>query len=376
MIQPGSWLGILGGGQLGRMFTQAAQSMGYRVAVLDPDPSSPGGRISDRHLINQYDDVEGLEELAKISSAVTTEFENVPADSLRLLSDLLPVSPQAEAVEVAQDRIREKTFLNKNEFRVAPYAVFNDADSISHSTQGLVFPGLLKVSRFGYDGKGQLLVNNVVELKRGFEKFGSVPCVFEQFLPLETEVSVIIARNQKGDTAVFPVAENQHHNGILDITIAPARVANNIVSEAKQMALSLAEVLQYQGILCVEFFVLSDGSLVINEIAPRPHNSGHYTMEACSVSQFEQQVRVTSGLPLIEPRQHLPAIMINLLGDLWENGEPDWNRILKDDRVRLHLYGKDEARSGRKMGHLTIVDFDLDQAITLSEEIKTLLEQK
>lgn len=350
--------------------------MGYRVAVLDPDPSSPGGRISDRHLINQYDDVAGLEELAKISSAVTTEFENVPADSLRFLSDLLPVTPQAEAVEVAQDRIREKTFLNKNEFRVAPYAVFNDADSISHSTQGLVFPGLLKVSRFGYDGKGQLLVNNVVELKRGFEKFGSVPCVFEQFLPLEAEVSVIIARNQKGDTAVFPVAENQHHNGILDITIAPARVANNIVSEAKQMALSLAEVLQYQGILCVEFFVLSDGSLVINEIAPRPHNSGHYTMEACSVSQFEQQVRVTSGLPLIEPRQHLPAIMINLLGDLWENGEPDWNRILKDDRVRLHLYGKDEARPGRKMGHLTIVDFDLDQAITLSEEIKTLLEQK
>jgi len=350
--------------------------MGYRVAVLDPDPSSPGGRISDRHLINQYDDVAGLEELAKISSAVTTEFENVPADSLRFLSDLLPVSPQAEAVEVAQDRIREKTFLNKNEFRVAPYAVFNDADSISHPTQGLVFPGLLKVSRFGYDGKGQLLVNNVVELKRGFEKFGSVPCVFEQFLPLEAEVSVIIARNQKGDTAVFPVAENQHHNGILDITIAPARVANNIVSEAKQMALSLAEVLQYQGILCVEFFVLSDGSLVINEIAPRPHNSGHYTMEACSVSQFEQQVRVTSGLPLIEPRQHLPAIMINLLGDLWENGEPDWNRILKDDRVRLHLYGKDEARPGRKMGHLTIVDFDLDQAITLSEEIKTLLEQK
>ena len=376
MIQPGSWLGILGGGQLGRMFTQAAQSMGYRVAVLDPDPSSPGGRISDRHLINQYDDLAGLEELAKISSAVTTEFENVPADSLRFLSNLLPVSPQAEAVEVAQDRIREKTFLNKNEFRVAPYAVFNDAHSISHPTQGLVFPGLLKVSRFGYDGKGQLLVNNVVELKRGFEKFGSVPCVFEQFLPLEAEVSVIIARNQKGDTAVFPVAENQHHNGILDITIAPARVANNIVSEAKQMALSLAEVLQYQGMLCVEFFVLSDGSLVINEIAPRPHNSGHYTMEACSVSQFEQQVRVTSGLPLIEPRQHLPAIMINLLGDLWENGEPDWNRILKDDRVRLHLYGKDEARPGRKMGHLTIVDFDLDQAITLSEEIKTLLEQK
>jgi 5-(carboxyamino)imidazole ribonucleotide synthase len=375
MIQPGSWLGILGGGQLGRMFTQAAQGMGYRVAVLDPDPSSPGGRIADKHLMNEYDDAVGLKDLAKISSAVTTEFENVPADSLRRLSDLLPVCPQAEAVEVAQDRIREKTFLDKNGFRVAPYKVFNDSASITDSIQGLMFPGLLKVSRFGYDGKGQLLIKDTTELKSGFEKLGNVPCVFEQFLPLKAEVSVIIARDQKGDTVVYPVAENKHRNGILDITIAPARIGQTIVAEAKQMALSLAEALRYKGILCVEFFVLSDGALVINEIAPRPHNSGHYTIEACSVSQFEQQVRVTSGLPLIEPRQHFPAVMINLLGDLWENGEPDWDRILKDDRVRLHLYGKDEARSGRKMGHLTIVDSDLDQAINLAEKIKTLLER-
>ena len=376
MIQPGSWLGILGGGQLGRMFTQAAQSMGYRVAVLDPDPSSPGGRISDSHLMTEYDDLDGLKELARFSSAVTTEFENIPADSLRFLSDLLSVSPQAEAVEVAQDRIREKTFLDKHGFRVVPYAIFNDANDLASLPQNLVYPGLLKVSRFGYDGKGQILIKDFTELKAGFEKLGSVPCVFEQFLPLEAEVSVIVARDKMGDTAVFPVAENQHCNGILDITIAPARVADPIVSEAKQIALSLGDVLQYEGVLCVEFFILSDGGLVINEIAPRPHNSGHFSMDACSVSQFEQQVRVTSGLPLIKPRQHTSAVMINLLGDLWENGEPPWGRVLNDDRVRLHLYGKDDARPGRKMGHLTILDKNLDEALILSQQIKTVLGKK
>ncbi|MDC1311019.1 5-(carboxyamino)imidazole ribonucleotide synthase [Burkholderiales bacterium] len=376
MIRPGSWLGILGGGQLGRMFTQAAQSMGYRVVVLDPDPSSPGGRISDSHLMTEYDDLDGLKELARVSSAVTTEFENIPADSLRFLSDLLSVSPQAEAVEVAQDRIREKAFLDKHGFRVVPYTIFNDANDLANLSQRLVYPGLLKVSRFGYDGKGQLLIEDLTELKAGFEKLGGVPCVFEQFLPLEAEVSVIVARDEMGVATVFPVAENQHRNGILDVTIAPARVDNTIVSEAKQIALSLGEVLQYKGVLCVEFFVLSDGVLVINEIAPRPHNSGHFSMDACSVSQFEQQVRVTGGLPLIKPIQHTPAVMINLLGDLWENGEPPWGQILNDDRVRVHLYGKDEARSGRKMGHLTIIDKNLDEALILSQRIKTILGKK
>ena len=373
MIQPGSWLGILGGGQLGRMFTQAAQSMGYRVAVLDPDPSSPGGRISDKHLVTEYDNLRGLKELARVSSAVTTEFENVPADSLRTLSDLLPVSPQADAVEVAQDRIREKTFLSKNGFRVAPYAVFNDLNDVANLSKSLVFPGLLKVSRFGYDGKGQLLIKDLTELISGFKNLGRGPCVFEEFLSLTAEVSVIVARDERGDTAVFPVSENRHRNGILDITIAPARIPLSILSEAKQEALALGDALRYKGILCVEFFVLDGGALVINEIAPRPHNSGHYTIDACSVSQFEQQVRVTSGLPLINPRQHSSAVMVNLLGDSWDNGEPDWNSILKDDRIRLHLYGKDEARPGRKMGHLTIVDPDLDQALNLSRQIKTLL---
>lgn len=376
MVQPGSWLGILGGGQLARMFTMAAQTMGYRVAVLDPDQSSPGGRVAERHIQANYDDLDALSELARVTLAVTTEFENVPADSLRFLDNLVSVSPNAEAVEIAQDRIREKTFLHNHGFRVAPHAVITHADDFNHFPHNISFPGILKVSRFGYDGKGQLLVNNLSELKIGLEKLGGVPCVFEQFLPLHSEVSVIVARDHTGDTAVFPVAENQHSGGILDVTIAPARAAEQIVSMAEQLAISLAEALQYNGILCVEFFILNDGALVINEIAPRPHNSGHYTMDACSVSQFEQQVRVTSGLPLVRPRQYTPAVMVNLLGDLWRNGEPNWHRVLQDDRVKLHLYGKEDPRPGRKMGHLTVVDSDLDRALLLSQEIKQILRQE
>ena len=373
MIRPGSWLGILGGGQLGRMFTQAAQAMGYRVVVLDPDRSSPGGRVAEKHLQAQYDDLDGLGELASISSAVTTEFENVPADSLRFLSDLLPVSPNAEAVEVAQDRIREKTFLSNHGFKVAPYAAFNNINDVIYAPDDLIFPGLLKASRFGYDGKGQLLINNRAELRSGFEKLGGVPCVFEQFLVLDSEVSVIVARDKKGDTSVFPVAENQHCNGILDLTISPARISDLLAAKATKMAVSLAEALRYEGILCVEFFVLKDDVLIINEIAPRPHNSGHFTIDACNVSQFEQQVRVMCGLPLSKPIQHVPAVMVNLLGDLWTKGEPDWYRVLQNDCVRLHLYNKDQPRSGRKMGHLTVVDADLDKALALSKDIKALL---
>lgn len=373
MIRPGSWLGILGGGQLGRMFTQAAQAMGYRVVVLDPDRSSPGGRVAEKHLQAQYDDLDGLGELASISSAVTTEFENVPADSLRFLSDLLPVSPNAEAVEVAQDRIREKTFLSNHGFKVAPYAAFNDINDVIYASDDLIFPGLLKASRFGYDGKGQLLINNRAELRSGFEKLGGEPCVFEQFLALHSEVSVIVARDKKGDTSVFPVAENQHCNGILDLTISPARISDLLAAKATKMAVSLAEALRYEGVLCVEFFVLKDDVLIINEIAPRPHNSGHFTIDACNVSQFEQQVRVMCGLPLSKPIQHVPAVMVNLLGDLWTKGEPDWYRVLQNDRVRLHLYNKDQPRSGRKMGHLTVVNADVDKALASSKDIKALL---
>lgn len=385
-------LGLLGGGQLGRMFTMAAQSMGYRVTVLDPANESPSGSIAERHLRADYLDSGALNELASTCAAVTTEFENVPAEALRLLAEHCVVSPAAKSVAIAQNRIFEKNFLAANGFGVAPYAVIqNSLDSANvdgprnpevvlpqkqpQLFPGL-FPGILKVSRFGYDGKGQKRVNNTAELDYALSGMNGEPCVLEKLLPLESEVSVVVSRGFDNEVATFPVAENQHRNGILDVSIVPARVSPAIVQNARDIAIRVVEKLDYRGVLCVEFFVLADGRLLVNEIAPRPHNSGHYSIDACVTSQFEQQVRVLCGLPLGSTAMHGPAVMVNLLGDLWQRGEPEWEQVLRHPNVKLHLYGKLEARPGRKMGHYTVLSDAAETALQLALEIKQALQRE
>jgi 5-(carboxyamino)imidazole ribonucleotide synthase len=369
-IMPGAMLGLLGGGQLGRMFAMAAQSMGYRVTVLDPASDSPAGSLADRHLRADYLDSDALRELASTCAGVTTEFENVPAESLRILAEHCVVSPPAGSVAIAQDRILEKQFLAANGFAVTPFAVVRDSCEVLPQTHPELFPGILKVSRLGYDGKGQARISNAAELDAAFAGMKREPCVLEQLLPLDNEVSVVVARGFDGEVAAFPAAENCHRHGILDVSIIPARVSPEIVQNAREIAVRIAGKLDYHGVLCVEFFVLADGRLLVNEIAPRPHNSGHYTLDACVTSQFEQQVRVLCGLPLGTTAMQGAAVMVNLLGDLWRRGEPKWEEVLRHPAVKLHLYGKRAARPGRKMGHYTVLAETTEAALRLALEIK------
>ena len=373
MIAPGSWLGLLGGGQLGRMFTMAAQSMGYRVMVLDPGDHSPAGSVADRHLQADYLDREALRAMASRCAAATTEFENVPAESLAFLAQHRVVSPSSEAVAVAQDRIREKTFLADNGLDVAPFAVIAGDADLRDARLAPLLPGILKIARLGYDGKGQVRVGTPQEVRTAFASLGGKACVLEKFLALEREVSVVVARAFDDSVVTWPVAENHHAGGILDVSIVPARVPPQLAEAARAAAMKVAERLDYRGVLCVEFFVLRDGRLVVNEIAPRPHNSGHYTIDACVTSQFEQQARVLCSLPLGDTQMHCPAVMVNLLGDLWASGEPRWEHVLRHARAKLHLYGKTEARPGRKMGHYTVLADDVGQALATATEIKAML---
>ena len=358
-LAPGSTLGVLGGGQLGRMFVHAAQTMGYFTAVLDPDPTSPAGLVSHHHIQTGYEDPDGLAQLVALCDAVTTEFENVPAVSLAALAGQLPVAPAARAVAVAQDRAQEKAHFVRCGVPCAPYAVIETAEHLDDVSQDLL-PGILKTARMGYDGKGQVRVTNAAELAAAWEQVGRVPCVLEKMLPLALECSVIVARSHDGHVVNLPVQRNLHRIGILAVTEAyEENMPPALISQAVVAAKSIANELQYVGVLCVEFFALQDGSLVVNEIAPRPHNSGHYSQNACDVSQFELQVRTLAGLPLVQPRQHSPAIMLNLLGDLWfAHGDtaqtPPWAEVLALPGVHLHLYGKTLAKHGRKMGHLNI----------------------
>lgn len=361
MILPPATLGMLGGGQLGRFFVRAAHEMGYRVAVLDPDPNSPAGRIAERHLVAAFDDPDALNAMAAGCAAVSTEFENVPADSLAYLAKFVPVRPSAECVAIAQNRISEKTFLRDHGFPVGPFAAIHGIGDIEHADPDL-FPCVLKVSRFGYDGKGQARVANVGEAKTAFHHFKGEPCVMETLLPLDCEVSCVVARGEEGEVRAFPVAENSHRHGILDVSVVPARVSGGLRAAAEEMAVGLAAELGYVGVLGVEFFV-SAGQLLVNELAPRPHNSAHYTLDACLTDQFEQQVRTLCGLPLGEPRAHFAAVMVNLLGDLWHGREPDWATLLAEPRLKLHLYGKHHARPGRKMGHFTVVGSDAARTV-------------
>ena len=377
MILPGSTLGLLGGGQLGRMFTAAARTMGYDVIVLDPDPLSPAAQFATEHLCADYHDQSALEQLAKRCAAVTTEFENPPADSLAWLAQRIPVRPGASAVAIAQDRMREKTFFAENGFPVGPFAIIQSQADIETAGRALQFPAILKTARFGYDGKGQARVAGVEAARESFQAWRGVPCVLEQLLPLKLEVSVVTARGEDGAIATFPAAENRHVNGILDISIAPARISAQLAAQAQDVAERLAAKLDYCGVLAVEFFVVEseDGKeqLLINEIAPRPHNSGHYTIDACRTSQFEQQVRALCGLPLGPTTQHTTAVMVNLLGDVWKNNVLESDKILQDPNVKLHLYGKREARVGRKMGHYTVLSPDVDSALESVQKIRRIL---
>ena len=362
MILPPATLGMLGGGQLGRFFVMAAHEMGYRVIVLDPDVHSPAGRIADRHLQAGYEDQDALNVLAESCAAVTTEFENVPAGSLAYLSKFLPVRPGADAVAICQNRSEEKGFLRRNGFPHGPYADIRSDTDILNANAGL-FPGILKVARFGYDGKGQVRVASREEALAAFRQTKQEPCVLEQLLSLDYEISVVLARDQDGRVKCFPVAENRHRHGILDVSIVPARASGCVRANAEEVAESIAGAMGYVGTLGVEFFVVR-GQLVVNEMAPRPHNSGHYTIDACVTNQFEQQVRALTGLPLGDPRAHSAAVMVNLLGDLWyrrdphHSEEPDWAALFAVPNLRLHLYGKHHARPGRKMGHFTVIGGD------------------
>ena len=345
-IAPGAWLGLLGGGQLGRMFCMAAQSLGYKVAVLDPGDHSPAGSVADRHIRADYLDPGGLAQLAALVAAATTEFENVPAAALTFLARTARVAPSAESVAIAQDRINEKSFLSRCGLDVAPFAVLR-GDGDAREADAALLPGIVKSARLGYDGKGQLRVATRAEAVAAFNAMGGSACVLEKRLTLEREISVVVARNERGETATWPVAENHHRDGILDVSIVPARITDELAAAALATATTVAATLDYCGVLCVEMFVTTDGQLLVNEIAPRPHNSGHYTIDACITSQFEQQARVLAGLPLGDTQAHLPAVMVNLLGDIWfadsapdTPREPDWTHVLRHPQAKLHLYGK------------------------------------
>jgi 5-(carboxyamino)imidazole ribonucleotide synthase len=365
---PGSTIGILGGGQLGRMFTVAARTMGYEVIVLDPDTESPAGKLASEHICASYDDQNSLDYMAKNCDAITTEFENVPAATLEALAASCPVRPGAQAVQITQDRITEKTFLQKNGFPTTPFAIIRSLEDLKKGLEDVGRPSILKVSRFGYDGKGQYSINESSDSDTAWQTLKGEACVLEKRIPLDMEVSVVLARSLTGEVVTYPVAENVHESGILDVSIVPARIDKEFADKVIKIAKDIATALDYVGVMAVEFFV-SEGQLLVNEIAPRPHNSGHYTLDACVTNQFEQQVRAVCGLTLGDTKLLTPVVMINMLGDIWHNGqEPKWDTLLDYPNIKLHLYGKREARPGRKMGHYNVIAENIEEALALAKQ--------
>lgn len=375
MLQAGAWLGCLGGGQLGRMFVHAAQAMGYKVLVLDPDANGPAAQAADDIIVASYDDATAIAEFAKRVAAVTTEFENVPATTLDALAASVPTRPAALAVRIAQDRRKEKTFFREHGFPVGEFAAIERTEDIANASAALI-PGVLKTATLGYDGKGQSRVASREEALAAWRSMKESPCVLEALIPFELEISVLVARSHSGEVCVWPVQENQHMNGILDVTIVPARIDAALLAKAQSLAGQLVNALGYVGVLCVEMFVTKHG-LLLNEIAPRPHNSGHYTIEACVTSQFEQQVRVLAGAPLGDASLVRPAVMVNVLGDVWFDAlmpmEPAWSELLALAGTHLHLYGKAEPRRARKMGHVTCTAATLDGALATAMAVKRIL---
>ena len=370
-ILPPKCLGILGGGQLGRMFVIAARQMGYKVAVLEPDINCPASNLANYHIKTNYDDKDGLDQLKQLSEVITTEFENIPANSLAYLENNIEVYPSASSILIAQNRINEKQFFNSLGIATTKYIPIETLDDINKVSQD-IFPAILKTNTLGYDGKGQVRVNNIEELKVGFEKLTPSRCILEKLVDIKLEVSVIVARS-KNEVVAYPVSQNIHKNGILDITIAPANIENDLQDKITKAALAVIENLGYIGVLAVEFFITKDNQIIANEMAPRPHNSGHHTIDANTTSQFEQQVRAICNLKLGNTKLTDKAIMLNLLGDIWQDQTtpPDFEKIFsKYDNLKLHLYDKQIALPGRKMGHLTILGDNLDELLEQIKHIK------
>ena len=374
-IKPPSMLGILGGGQLGRFFVFSAQNLGYQVTVLDPDKDSPAGRIADVHLCADYDDISALNSMKKTCVAVTTEFENIPATTLEYLETELIVRPSSKAVSIVQNRIYEKNFFKDNNFSIVPFVVISNRNSLS-LVKNDMYPAILKIAQFGYDGKGQVHVGNRKELEYAFDAFDCKPCVLEKKLSLEAELSVVLARSYDGKKVNFPVIENQHISGILDMSIVPARVARSMCNEVIEYAELIASKLNYIGVIAVEFFVANQ-KIYINEVAPRPHNSGHYSLDSCDFNQFDAQVFTLTGTSLKNPKLLTNAVMVNLLGDIWfKDGRltlPNFDIFEDSSKEVLHLYGKSEARLGRKMGHFTVTGNGMETNLMRACQIKTLL---
>ncbi|MCS7263848.1 MAG: 5-(carboxyamino)imidazole ribonucleotide synthase [Armatimonadetes bacterium] len=362
-ILPRSTIGIFGGGQLGRMASIAAKRMGYRVIVLDPTPDCPAGQVADDEITAPYDDIEAAKKLANQCHVVTSEFENVPAETLEAIESIVPVRPSSRVLRVAQNRIAEKNFLAQNGFPVPKFRPILSSDDLKEAIKEISCPAILKTATGGYDGKGQRKIERKEDAERAWASLGHAECVLEEFVFLEREVSVIVARNLKGEEAVYPVAENTHSNHILDTSVMPAPIDAQLAKRAQELAMAIARALDVVGLLCVEMFVSADGRLLVNELAPRPHNSGHQTFDAAVTSQFEQLIRAICNLPLGSTELYRPVAIANLLGDLWQIGEPNWLAALEMPDVKLHLYGKAEARPGRKMGHLTATGKTPDEAL-------------
>jgi 5-(carboxyamino)imidazole ribonucleotide synthase len=370
MIFPDATLGMIGGGQLGRMFTIAARSMGYRVIILDPDPHSPAGRIADQHIQADYHDHAALDMLGDSCVAITSEFENLPVESLSRLQRHCPVHPAPEVLAMAQNRLQEKNFLDEHEFPTVAFYPIQTVDDLEEAMSGLGAPGILKIAHPRYPGQGRHAVATLEEALDAFREMDEQPCILEERIYVEKRLSVILARSIDGEIAVYPVVENRYRMGILDLSLAPADISTATADGAIELACDLADELEYCGVLSTEFLLASDGELLINSITPRPHNSGHYTVDACVTSQFEQQVRMMCGLPPGDTQLLTSVVMTNLLGDLWSRGDPDWEAVFQEPQAKLHLYGKREARPGRKMGHINCLAEDTESALEIAESIR------
>ena len=372
-ILPGSTIGVLGSGQLGRMFAIAARRMGYRVHTLSPDTDTPTGQVADVEVQAAYDDLDAVREFARNVSVVTFEFENVPAATAETAARYAPVRPAGSVLHTTQHRLREKAFLSRSGFPVTPFQSVRSQDELAAALARSGPPAVLKTAGWGYDGKGQYKITSAGEASAAWQALGTDEAVLESFVDFEREVSVVAVRGSDGEIATFPAIENAHRHHILDLSCCPARISESLAREASEIARGVLEKIECVGVLCVEFFVTRDGRLLINELAPRPHNSGHLTIDASTTSQFEQQLRAICGLPLGSTELLKPAAMANLLGDLWHEGEPDWSAVCALRDVKLHLYGKLQARPGRKMGHLTVLAENSDAALVRVEEARRCL---
>lgn len=376
-IEPGKWLGVLGGGQLGRMFTHAAQRMGYHVAIFEEEVDCPAGQAAEKHYCptGSAESSENLVlEMAKLCSVVTVEFENIPTELLRLAGRTARTNPSADFLEICQHRLKEKTALQQAGFPTTPFLAVSSLKEVQQVGESLAWPLVLKTARSGYDGKGQVIVRSAEDAVKAWEQLGTTEAIAEKWIDFDAEVSMITARNARGQIECYPLFENDHSSHILDVTRCPVSAhLRNVEERAEEICRGIASNFGVLGLFCVEFFVTADGELMINEIAPRPHNSGHLTIEAFTCSQFEQQVRAICNLPLVPPSMLRPAAMANLLGDLWQNGAPDWQAVLSEPAAHLHLYGKAEARQGRKMGHLTVLDESSSEAAITAKELREAL---